>query len=75
MAHIRLAKMRPNGSSGDIRMVLIDEVWVGDLPDVRPPSLCENIRAGNLKKMKMYIDPSKTQDVRLSDKIRLSGHD
>ena len=43
------------------------------LPDSRPASLCDNFRAGNLKNIKMYIEPSKKQDVTPRASKRLSS--
>ena len=44
----------------------------GGVPSVRPESLCESFRAGNLKKMKMYMEPSKMLAVTPRTRRRLS---
>ncbi len=44
----------------------------GEVPSVRPESLCESFRAGNLKKMNMYMEPSKMLAVTPRTRRRLS---
>jgi hypothetical protein len=43
-----------------------------EVPSVRPESLCESFRAGNLKKIKMYMEPSKMLAVTPRTRRRLS---
>jgi len=44
----------------------------GDLPSVNPERLCASFRAGNLKNIQRYMDPSKAKDAAPSPMRRLS---
>ena len=44
-----------------------------NVPSVNPDSLWDSFKAGNLKKIKMYIDPSKILAVTPRTRSRLSG--
>jgi hypothetical protein len=55
----------------DFRMML--GKWWGNIPSVKPDNLCDNFKAGNLKNMKMYIEPSKMLAVTPRARSRLSG--
>ncbi len=58
------------GDLGNIRLKV--KKWRENQPSVCPASLCDNFKAGNLKNMKMYIEPSNTLAVRPRANNRLS---
>jgi predicted transcriptional regulator len=66
-----MAKMSPNGRSWGYQ--ICSKEVLGNLPSISPESLWDSFKAGNLKKMKMYIEPSKMLAVTPRAKSRLSA--
>jgi len=68
---MRMAKISPNGRSWEYQKC--PKGVLCNLPSVSPESLWDSFKAGNLKKMKMYIEPSKMLAVTPRARSRLSG--
>jgi hypothetical protein len=63
--------MSPNGRSWGYQ--ICSKEVLGNLPSISPESLWDSFKAGNLKKMKMYIEPSKMLAVTPRARSRLSA--
>jgi hypothetical protein len=66
-----MAKISPNGRSWEYQKC--PKGVLCNLPSVSPESLWDSFKAGNLKKMKMYIEPSKMLAVTPRARSRLSS--